>query len=188
MSVRFRCVWPLIHARVRRAVESVGTLYPFDETVISAEIDGRVDEVKMDLGDNVHQGQILVHISDEEQRYMLAQMEAQLRQALERLGLKDENDKVKDIRETPEPRRAEAELFDAEQRYKRVKNLVEQGIASAADLDQAQARFKSLQAAYDSTLYQTRNLVQEVERSKAQLDLQRKSFATLRFEHRSLAP
>lgn len=167
-------VAPVSTREIRRVVESVGTLYPFDETVISAEIDGRVDEVKMDLGDQVKQGQILVHISDEEQRYLLAQMEAQLRQALERLGLKDENDKVTDIRETPEPRRAQAELFDAEQRYKRVKNLVEQGISSAADLDQAQARFKSLQAAYDSTLYQTRNLVQEVERSKAQLELQRK--------------
>jgi multidrug efflux pump subunit AcrA (membrane-fusion protein) len=159
---------------VQRVVESVGTLYPFDETVISAEIDGRVDEVKVDLGDRVSAGQLLVHISEEEQRYLLAQMEAQLRQALERLGLKNENDRVQDIRETPEPRRARAELFDAEQRYKRIRNLVDQGIASQADLDQAESRFKSLQAAYDSTLFQTRNLVQEIERSKAQLDLQRK--------------
>jgi RND family efflux transporter MFP subunit len=165
---------PVVARDVQRVVESVGTLFPFDETVISAEIDGRVDDVKIDLGDRVAAGQLLVHISDEEQRYLLAQMEAQLRQALERLGLKNENDRVQDIRETPEPRRARAELFDAEQRYKRVRNLVDQGIASQADLDQAESRFKSLQAAYDSTLYQTRNLVQEIERSKAQLDLQRK--------------
>jgi multidrug efflux pump subunit AcrA (membrane-fusion protein) len=124
----------------------------------------------------------MVHISDEEQRYMLAQMEAQLRQSLERLGLRDEKDKVKDIRETPEPRRARADLFDAEQRYKRVRKMADEGIASQADLDQAEARFKSLQAAYDSTLYQSRNLIQEVERSKAQLDLQRKKLrdATVR--------
>ena len=101
-------------------------------------------------------------------------MEAQLQQALDRLGLKNENDRVKDIRETPEPRGARADLFDAEQRYKRARSLVDQGIASQADLDQAESRYKSLQAAYDSTLYQARNLVQEIERSKAQLDLQRK--------------
>jgi multidrug efflux pump subunit AcrA (membrane-fusion protein) len=165
---------PVVARDVQRVVESVGTLYPFDETVVSAEIDGRVDEVKIDLGDRVSAGEVVVHISDEEQRYLLAQMEAQLRQALERLGLKNEGDKVGDIRETPEPRRARADLFDAEQRYKRARNLVDQGIASQADMDQAEARFKSLQAAYDSTLYQTRNLIQEVERSKAQLDLQRK--------------
>lgn len=167
-------VAPVVTRDVQRAVETVGTLFPFDETVISAEIDGRVDEVKVDLGDQVTAGQLLVHISDEEQRYMLAQLEAQLRQALERLGLKDENDRVADIRETPEPRRARADLFDAEQKYKRARNLVDQGIASQADLDQAEARYKSLQAAYDSTLYQTRNLLQEVQRSRAALDLQRK--------------
>lgn len=167
---------------IQRSVEGVGTLYPFDEAVISAEIEGRVDDVQVDLGDKVTAGQIMVHIQDEEQRYMLAQMEAQLRQALERLGLKDEKDRVKDIRETPDPRRARADLTDAEQRYQRTKNLVDQGIASRADLDQTEARYKSLQAAYDASLYQTKNLIQEVERSKAQLDLQRKKLrdATVR--------
>jgi RND family efflux transporter MFP subunit len=171
--VRVR-VAPVVARDVQRVVESVGTLYPFDETVVSAEIEGRIDAVNVDLGDRVTPGQVLVHIYDEEQRYLVAQMEAQLRQALERLGLKDENDHVKDITETPEPRRARADLFDAEQRFKRTRDLVDQGIASRADLDAAQARYKSLQAAYDSTLYQARDLVQEVQRSKAQLELQRK--------------
>jgi RND family efflux transporter MFP subunit len=71
-------------------------------------------------------------------------------------------------------RRAQADLFDAEQRYKRARTLVDQGVASMADLDQAMSRFKSLQAAYDATLYQTRNLIQEVDRFKAVVDLQRK--------------
>lgn len=159
---------------VQRVVEGVGTLFPYDEAIISAEIDGRVDEVKVDLGDQLAAGQPMVHIADEEQRYLLAQNEAQLRQSLERLGLKDEHERVKDIRETPEPRRARADLFDAEQRYKRTRSLVDQGVASQADLDQAESRFKSLQAAYDLTILQTQNLVREVERVQAQLDLQRK--------------
>ncbi len=160
--------------QVQRAVESVGTLYPFDESVISAEIDGRVDQVKVDLGDQVNAGDVMVHISDEEQRYLLTQNEAQLRQSLERLGLKNEDEKVKDIRDAPDPRRAQADLFDAEQRFKRARSLVDQGIASRSDLDAAQARFKAAQASYDSTLYQTRNLVSEVERTRAMLDMQRK--------------
>ena len=165
---------PVQVRQVRRAVESVGTLYPYDESVISAEIDGRVDQVKVDLGDQVNAGDVMVHISDEEQRYLLTQNEAQLRQSLERLGLKNENEKIKDIREAPDPRRAQADLFDAEQRFKRARSLVDQGIASQSDLDAAQARFKAAQASYDSTLYQTRNLVSEVERTRAMLDMQRK--------------
>jgi RND family efflux transporter MFP subunit len=159
---------------VQRVVESVGTLFPFDETIISAEIEGRVVDVKVDLGDRVTQGQILVRISDEEQRYLLAQNEAQLNMSLERLGLKSEKDKITDVRETSEVRKAQADLFDAEQHYKRVRDLVKNRIGSQADLDQAQSRYKAMQAAYEQSINQIRNLIQEVDRFKASLDLQRK--------------
>jgi RND family efflux transporter MFP subunit len=167
-------VAPVSTRQIQRVVEAVGTLYPYDEVIISAEVDGPVQEVKADLGDAVKEGQVLARISDEEQRYLVAQNEAQLRQSLERLGLKSEKEKVADIRETPEVRRAQADLFDAEQRYKRVRELVDQKIGSLQDLDAADARFKAMQAAYDATLNQTRNLIQEVERFKAGLELQRK--------------
>ncbi|MFN3325751.1 MAG: efflux RND transporter periplasmic adaptor subunit [Bryobacteraceae bacterium] len=167
-------VAPVVAREVQRFVDSVGTLYPFDEAIISAEIEGRVDRVSFDLGDFVSEGQEMVRISDEEQRYIVAQNEAQLRQSLERLGLKDEKDRVADIRETPEVRRSQADLFEFEQRYKRVRSLVDQGIAAKFEMDQAQARYQAAQAAYDATLNQTRNLIQEVERFKAGLELQRK--------------
>src|SRR5690349_10445559 len=73
--VRVR-VAPVVARNVQRVVESVGTLFPYDETVVSAEIEGRIDAVNVDLGDRVTPGQILVHIYDEEQRYLVAQVEA----------------------------------------------------------------------------------------------------------------
>lgn len=160
--------------QVQRVVDSVGTFYPYDEVLVSAEIEGKVDQVKVDLGDAVTEGQILVHVSDEEQRYILAQNEAQLRMSMEKLGLKNEKDRIQDVRETPDVRRAAADLTEARQRFTRVTNLVNQGIGAKVDLDQATARHQAAQAAYDATVNQTRNLIQEVERSKAQLDLQRK--------------
>jgi RND family efflux transporter MFP subunit len=160
--------------QIQRIVDSVGTLFPYDETIVSAEVDGRADKVNFDLGDTVKQGDVLVNLSDEEQRYLLAQNEAQLRSALERLGLKSEKDRIEDIKQTPDMRVAQAELFDAEQRYRRVRELADQGIGSRQDLDQAQARYQSVQAALDATANQTRNLIQEVERYRAVVDLQRK--------------
>jgi len=164
-----------VHTRqLQRVVDSVGTLFPYDEVIVSAEIEGRVDKVEFDLGDSVKEGDVLVRISDEEQRYILAQNEAQLRQSLERLGLKSEKDKVQDIDETPEVRRARADMREAEQRYKRTRNLVDQKIGAQADLDAASTRLQAMSAAYDATKNQTRNLIQEVERFKALVDLQRK--------------
>ncbi len=122
----------------------------------------------------VKEGQVLARISDEEQRYLVAQQEAQLRQSLERLGLKNENDRLQNLEDAPDVRRARADLYDAETRYKRVRELVDQGIGPQSDLDQALARYQAAQAAYDQTLNQTRNLLQEVERFKASLSLQRK--------------
>ncbi len=164
----------VVMKQLQRDVESVGTLFPYEEVTISSEIEGPVEEVGADLGDQVKQGQVLVRVSEEEQRYLLAQNEAQLRQSLERLGLRNEQERVKDIRETPDVRRAQADVFDTEQRYNRLRELVAQGVGSRQDLDQAQARYQSAQAAYDTTIYQTRNLIQEVERSKAVVALQRK--------------
>mgnify|MGYP005839996417 CR=1 FL=1 len=167
-------VAPVTQRTILRAIETVGTLFPYDEAIISAEVDGPLVEVAADLGDLVKEGQVLARISDEEQRYLVAQQEAQLRQSLERLGLKDENDKLANIEDAPDVRRARADLYDAETRYKRVRELVDQGIGPQSDLDQALARFQAAQAAYDQTRNQTRNLLQEVERFKASLSLQRK--------------
>ncbi|MBK9169876.1 MAG: efflux RND transporter periplasmic adaptor subunit [Bryobacterales bacterium] len=159
---------------VPRVIESVGTLYPFEEVTISSEIEGRILEVNADLGDRVEAGALLVRISDEEQRYMLAQNEAQLRQVLERLGLSGEDDTVKDIRDAPEVRSAQAELKGAEQRYKRINELVEQGIGSRQEFDEARSRYDTRRAAYDVALNQVRNLVQEKQRMRALVELQRK--------------
>jgi len=160
--------------QLRRVVESVGTFFPFDEVVVSAEIDGKVEKINADLGDTVSSGQVLVRISDEEQRYILQQNEAQLQQALERLGLAKEDEKVADILQTPEMRRAKADLTDAEQRYQRQRSLTDQGIGSQSDRDAALAKLQSAQAAYDATLNQTRNSIQEVQRVRAVVELQRK--------------
>src|SRR5216683_122964 len=137
---------PVIVKQLQRDVESVGTLFPYEEVTISSEIDGRVVEVGADLGDSVKKDQVLVRVSDEEQRYLLAQNEAQLRQSLERLGLKDEKDRVSDIAATPDVRRAQADLTDSEQRHRRARSLTEQSIGSRQDLDAAEAHFHATQA------------------------------------------
>jgi RND family efflux transporter MFP subunit len=51
---------------------------------------------------------------------------------------------------------------------------VEQGIGAKVELDSATSRLQSAQASFDATINQIRNMIQEVERFKAQVDLQRK--------------
>jgi RND family efflux transporter MFP subunit len=97
-----------------------------------------------------------------------------LKQALERLGLKSEDERIADIKQTPEVRRAQAELTAAEQRYNRTRSLLEQNVGSRQDNDMARSQYLAMQANYETTTNQTRNLIQEVERVKAAVQLQRK--------------
>jgi len=48
--------------QVRRTVEAVGSLFAYDETVVSSEVDGRAEKVHVDVGDHVTKGQTLVEI------------------------------------------------------------------------------------------------------------------------------
>lgn len=159
---------------IERHVEAVGTLLAFEEVTVSSETEGRVTEVLSDLGDRVQRGQRLAIIHPEEQQYALAQQEAQLRQALDRLGLKNETDRIQDINDVPEVRKAAADLFDAEQRYNRTRELVAQQIASRQDLDQAESRYKAARASSDLTVHQVQNLISQVAQFRASVALARK--------------
>lgn len=167
---------------IERRVEAVGTLLAFEETTISSEAEGRVTEVLADLGDRVKRGQTLATIHPEEQQYAVAQQEAQLSQALDRLGVKTETERIPDINTVPEVRKAAADLFEAEQRYNRTRDLVEQQIASRQDLDQAEARFKAARANYDFTVHQVQNLVSQVAQFRATVALARKRLRDTRVD------
>ncbi len=159
---------------IDRRVNTVGTLVADQEVTISSETEGRVAEIFADLGDHVQKGKPLVTILPDEMRYSLAQQEAQLRQSLDRLGLKGENDRVADINQVPDVMKAAADLREAEQRYNRVKELVAEKVASAQDLDQAQARYNALRATLDLTKLQVQNLISSVEQYRAAVNLARK--------------
>ncbi len=159
---------------IERRVDTVGTLMADQEVVVSAEVEGRVTEVLVDLGDRVQKGQALLNILPEELQYSLQQQEAQLRQVLDRLGLKSENEKVTDINKVPEVAKARADLQEAEQRFARVKELVAQNIASRQDLDQAEARDAALRASVELARRQAETLISQVNQYRATVDLARK--------------
>src|SRR5215471_13494256 len=46
-----------------RNVEAVGSLFPQEEVTVSSEVDGKVDQVFVDVGDRVDAGQPIVGVS-----------------------------------------------------------------------------------------------------------------------------
>jgi len=62
-------------------IESIGTLNPFEEVTISAEVDGVLKSVKVDEGAQVSKGMLLAAIDDSDYGLEVKRAEAALRQA-----------------------------------------------------------------------------------------------------------
>jgi RND family efflux transporter MFP subunit len=160
--------------QIRRNIESVGSLYPYEEVAVSSEVEGRVEQVLVDVGDHVAAGQPIVKVLPTELQLTLDQQRASLRQARARLGLPDDGEDLKDVRAAAEVKRAAADLNDAEQKYKRAKSLHQQGLVPRQDYDEAEARYNAARAAYDLSVQMVENLRAQLAQSRASTALAQK--------------
>src|SRR5215471_16374609 len=67
---------PIKVQELRRNVESVGSLFALEEVTVSSEVEGKVDDVLVDIGDRVERGQPLVNVNTMELKLALDQQRA----------------------------------------------------------------------------------------------------------------
>jgi RND family efflux transporter MFP subunit len=91
------------------------------QSTVSAQLSGRIVELRFDVGDYVKKGEVIARIDERAAREALAASEAQVREA-------------------------QAALANARAQYERTRQLVAQKFVSAAGLDRAEADFKQAQA------------------------------------------
>jgi RND family efflux transporter MFP subunit len=163
-------VVPVEVRQVPQVVESVGSLFPFEEVTVSSEVEGRVARVLTDVGDRVRLGQPLVEVAPLELELALRQEQAALQQARANLGLSEGRDDLPDPTQAAEVKRAAADMKDAEQKYGRAKSLFADGLIAQGTFDEAEARYNSARAAHDMA-------IQGVERLRAQLAQRRSALA-----------
>jgi membrane fusion protein (multidrug efflux system) len=167
-------VFTVASREVRRTVEAVGSLFPYDEVVVSAEVDGRAEKVLVDVGDRVTKGQTLVEILPTEFKLAADQQEALLEQARAKLGSADGEPDVKDPAQTAAVKKAAADLANARQKYERSKSLSEQGLIPRQSFDEDEANYKAAQATYDLAVQDVRNLQAAVKQGRVMRDLANK--------------
>lgn len=153
-----------------RALEVVGTLAAEDEVTVSSQVEGVVHRVLADLGDAVKSEQPLVEIDKEKLEYSLAQQRAELRRALTRYGASDSG-QLPAAEQTPDVRRALAELEQAKQARTRAEELHRRQLIPQQSLEDAETTLRSKQASYDSSLQNARNMRAEIDSSEAAMKL-----------------
>ena len=105
-----------------RSLQSTGTLVARQHAELRTMVAGKITQVKVDIGDHVKKGAVLLQIRKVDYKLALEQAEANLA-------------------------RAKASFDNAKQNYDRMKNLYQAGSATAQQYDQAQAGYDEAQAA-----------------------------------------
>ncbi|RDH83327.1 MAG: efflux transporter periplasmic adaptor subunit [endosymbiont of Escarpia spicata] len=102
-----------------------GVVEAINQTTVSAQTQGQVQEILFDVDDYVENGQLLITLKDTEQKARLRQAEADLKEAL-------------------------ARLQEAKDEYVRTKELSVKKLVSQSQLDKANASLKSARARHDA--------------------------------------
>jgi membrane fusion protein, multidrug efflux system len=163
-------VTPVQRDPVRRAVDVVGTLTAVDQVTVSSEADGIVRAILADLGDRVKTDQVLVRLDNERQRYAYQQQQAALARTLAQYGATDPQH-LPEPENTPDVRRASAELAQANNTFKRASELSRRELLSQQDFDVAQAELQTKRAGYEVALQNARNLRASIQASEAAMRL-----------------
>ena len=155
---------------VRRTLEVVGTLAAEDQVTVSSEVEGVVRRVLADLGDRVTSGQPLVELDREKLQYNLDQQRAAHARALTRYGAPNA-DSLPQVEDTPDVRRAAAELDQARQGFDRAAALNKRQLIAQQALDDADTAVRLKRAAYDTALQEVKNLRTDIDASAAAMKL-----------------
>src|SRR5205809_1091729 len=146
----------------RRRIQAVGSLYAFEESILSSQVDGRVAEVLADVGDHLKEGQALIAIDPQELQFEVDRQRGLVTQVRAQLGIGPNDPPPSDPKILASVQRAEADLFDADHKYGRAQQMFKDNLISQQRLDEAASRFQSTKATYNVAL-------QEVDRLKALL-------------------
>lgn len=137
----------------RTTIRSQGQLVADEASIVGAKVAGRVASVSVDLGDFVHQGDVLAQLDDSELQLQLKQAAAQLAQTRAAVGLAaDQADDAVNRENSPVVRQERAVQIEAQANLARLKQLQERNAVTLADLETSAAAVAVAEARYASAL------------------------------------
>ncbi|HMA84316.1 MAG TPA: efflux RND transporter periplasmic adaptor subunit [Desulfosalsimonadaceae bacterium] len=116
--------------------DAVGTVQPSTQARIEAQVSGQVTDVRVNAGDMVEAGELLVTLDDR-------QMQARIGQAMQSL----QSAKARKEQARQAVNAAQAAFAEAESAYHRIKNFYASDAATEQDLEQVQSKYLQAKAA-----------------------------------------
>jgi multidrug efflux pump subunit AcrA (membrane-fusion protein) len=165
-------VVPAAEESLVRSIAVTGTLAAEEQVTLSMKVTGRLNELLVDLGSRVTQGQTLAKLVPTDFNLRVNQARAALLQARARLGLPPNGE---DEAITPENtaivREARAVLDEAKLTNDRAQTFVKEGIGTRADQDRAYAALKVAESRYQDALEEVSNRQAVLQQRRSELEL-----------------
>ena len=125
-------------------LEATGYVVAHHKIQVGSKIAGRVAWIGVDKGDHVAKDQVVVRIEDHEFRAQYDQAVASIGVAQARLTELERGSRPEEVdRAKADVQRAEAQLRTDEANFKRVENLVREGLIPPQNLDDARGKFET---------------------------------------------
>lgn len=160
--------------RLVRSIAVAGTLAAEEQVVLSMKVSGRIQDLLVDLGSRVGEGQAIARVSPIDFTLRIAQTEAALQQARARLGLPSQGDDDRvDPMQTAVVRQARAVLDEARLTRDRVRTFVDRGISSRSELDAAEAALQVADSRFQDALEEVRNRQALLLQRRSELEIAR---------------
>jgi RND family efflux transporter MFP subunit len=161
---------------IPKTLSLTGSLLP-DETVqVSAEVAGRLAEIRADFGQQVRKGDILAELDKRELALQLERARAALAQALARIGLDPSREEVIP-QTTPAIRQAQAALEDARARYDSARKLVHTGDIAEQRFIEIEKAYQAREAALEAARHELRMQLAAIQALRAEVRLAEKRLA-----------
>lgn len=157
---------------ITRAVEATGTLAARERIALGMRVAGRLQEVRVDLGDLVRKGDIIAQIDPTDLRIAVQQAAAAVQQARIRLGLPADGSSETVVEaQTPTVRQANAALLEARLRRQRAQLLFDQKLIPPSDFEAAQAAYQIAESRYQDAIEEIRNRQAQLAQRRADLEM-----------------
>ncbi len=127
---------------IREQVAASGKVFPQTEVKISSDVSGEIVELYVEEGDSVVNGQLLAKIDPDAYRSQVERGVAQVNSAKAQLA----NAEAQINQFEAQKEQIEAQLINAQEIFRRNKQLREEGVISQAEFEQAESNLRALEA------------------------------------------
>ena len=127
---------------VQRRISVIGTLQGFEHIVVTPKVEGRVREMKVDVGDRVGSGAVLMELDPIDYQLAVDEASRALEHELSRLDLQRPPEPDFDIEQLPSVQRAQLIVENAVRQFERQKSLAAKNATTDQAVEQAETDLK----------------------------------------------